>query len=426
VIPVVKANKDNGFLAMKPIGGKVNSTGGNALVLARRYWPYSSDATHRVRNLVRNLRQENWNVQLLTPRWHNNWPGKVNVEECIVHRLDHAPSNQLRQSLYRRSLSQWLDEFGQWPDWVYCDEASLDALTVSNHPLVNKRQVPVIVRFDPTELAAATADLNWQIGQSHIDACTACSAVVVSNQVAQHQLLRFGIPAQRLVSSFDWSIRSLDRSPHAIRQARQALADVNYDLSLRTLERVILVPGSLNCHWQLDMFIEAVAPLLDTHPALRVWIHGEGPLQEQLLERLQFLGHHRTVALPGMFSCLDTLLQAADLCVFPAANLGLGWLIPTCLISGIPVLAAGSSAFDSQLGHLASSFSFEAGSQSNLRDRLEQWAMTPEPLIAAARAAGQMIRQKAVMPSGGIAASFGMHPTARTATFTAPRPRPTQ
>lgn len=420
---------------MNPSAGQRSPIHGNVLLLAKRFWPFSSDSTHRLRLLCRMLREEGWSVEVLTPRWHPNWPAKVAIEECDVHRLENSPTNQLRQSLYRRSITQWLDErLAQSRDrsegksvnstkdplsWIWCDEAGLDALTVCNHPQVHQCKIPVVVRFDPFELAENSVDSTWQLSQAVIDACHAAASVVAPNPEAQLQLLRHGVASDKIVLRSDWNVRSIDRSSSAIRQARHALGAINSDLALRQQDRVLIVPGNLTAHWQLDKLIDALDPMLDNHPHLRIILHGEGPIREKLYERLQFLGHHRTVIMPGVFTCLDTLIQTADLCVFPATEIGMSWILPTCLTSGVPVLSARSPSLTWQLGPQADSIAFDANAAS-MNEAIRRWLRNPDDLAAAVRNIGQRMRSRLNNPVS-LVAQFQLHNFKQPQSFSLPR-----
>ncbi len=364
-------------------------------VVARHYWPYINDSTLRLAQTAANLRSQGVQVVVLTPRWHGSWPNRVSVEEVEVVRLENPPTNQLRQSQYRRSLSDWLDKHVDSLSCVYCDEAGLDALTVIKHRKVVQRGLPVAVRHDPFDWAvSAEAEQDRQPSQSVIDACSQSAATLVPRLSVQQNLLRFGVPARLLSVCSDWKVRSIDRSAIQCREARKTLADINSDLNVLNHHRLIVVPGELSKNWRLDPFIRAICPVLDTYSSLRVWLHGDGTDRENLYELLQFFGHHRNVIMPGMITSVSSLIQAADLCVFPSPTVGQSWFIPACLISGAACLIANSADLKWQLGHLSASLSYDFTSASELQSKLERWLNGPDELAAASRAAGQLIRRQ--------------------------------
>ena len=371
-------------------------------ILARRYWPSICDASLRLANLTKSLRWSGLKVCVGTPRWHSSWPKQVTVEEVPVSRLEHPPSNQLRQSHYRRSIATWLDQNARDYAWIYCDEPGLDALAVLRHPVVIHKKIPVVVRFDPLEISSSLPTPEpFQPSQSIIDSCAIADRVIVPHPSAQQILLRHGISPQRISVCSDWGVRAIDRTSADIRTARKALADINSDLNLRSHERLIVVPGELTPHWKLSSLIQSITPLLDRMNHVRLWLHGEGLERERLYEQLQFFGHHRTVIMPGVVTSIDTLLQAADLCLFPSSSVGLSWLVPSCLISGIPTLVARSSELNWHLGLLAAAIDFEAESSSSLLERIEHWTRSPEELTAACRSAGQLIRRQSLNTLNG-------------------------
>ena len=403
---------------MNPINHQLNASIHQVMLLTKHVWPHATDSALRLRSMCQLLRRENWDVQVVTPRWHATWPTRVRIEEVTVHRLEHPPSNQLRQSLFRRSVLDWLDHFAGQLSWIWCDDAGLDSLAVCGHGQVIRNKIPVILRYNPVELAAMTSDVaSWSPTQATVDACASASAVVVPNQTAQHQLLKLGLPSDRIIMASDWITPAIDRSTVRCRSARQAIAEINSDLTVRNQDRVVVIPSDMSKSWKLEFAIRAVVPLLDRYPHLRIWIHGDSPERERLYEYLQMQGHHRNVAMPGVFSCSDTLLQAADLCLFSAPGVGHSWLLPTCIASGIPVLVANSPDLSWHLGSTAASISFDGQSEESLRNRLEHWMVHPEEHSAAVRIAGQLVRRQSsnAVPCGGLAELFRLpvkNPTA--------------
>lgn len=364
-------------------------------VVARHYWPYISDSSLRLAQTATNLRRLGIAVSVIAPRWHSSWPNRISVEEIDVERIECPPINQLRQSQYRRNLSDWLDRHASSLSCVYCDEAGLDALTVIKHRKILQNGIPVAVRYDPLDTTlSADTDQPQQPSQSVIDSCSQSTAILVPRPSVQQSLLRFGVPA-RLISVYsDWMVRSIDRSAIQCKEARKALADINSDLMVLNHQRLIVVPGELTKSWRLDSFVRAICPLLDKYSNLKVWIHGDGGDREKLYELLQFFGHHRDVIMPGVITSITSLLQAADLCVFPSPTAGQSWLAPACLISGVPCLLAESPELKWQLGQLSASLSYESNSALSLQGKLDQWWKYPDELSAASRAAGQLIRRQ--------------------------------
>lgn len=390
---------------MTPISNDHRSAGLRIAILSRQYWPTTNDTTLRLSQLIYGLGSLSARTVVVTPRWHSTWPKRVTVEETPVDRLDGPPISQLQQAQYRRTLSDWLDANAASLSCVYVDEPGLDALAICRHRSIVEGRIPVVVRFDPLEIGAALSPTDssyelWQPTQSALDSCGHANRILVPRPSSQQMLLRFGIPAQQIKLCSDWYVRTVDRTPAHIREARKALADINSDLSLLSQQRLLVVPGSLGANWDLNSFVRSVAPALDRQSSLKVWIHGDGNEREGLYDLLQFLGHHRNVIMPGVITSISTLVQAADLLLFPSPKAGHSWLIPAAIISGVPLLVADSADLRWQLGHLSSAISYNSNSASELQWKLEQWIKDPSEISAATRCAGQLIRRQ----SGGQSA----------------------
>lgn len=373
---------------------KSDSTKGRRILfVADHYWPYTSDSTLRLKSQLRLWNEHGWRTTLITPRWHRSWASCVTVENTSVIRLEHPPSDLLSSGRYRKSVSQWLSQNLSNFDAVWCDD-SLGKAAPSVAVAARSLGKPWVVRFDPDgsdpKNSAGSlkrpSDITMQL-------CGQANAVVVSTAAAHQCLVQHGLSGRNIVRSSDWRVASLDRSSSARIAARQALGAICGDLALKAQEQLILVPGDLSERWAISLVLDAVAPLLERHPNLHLWMHGDGPGRELYYDRLKELGLHRIALMPGVFSCIEPLLQAADLCLFPAADCGKFWLLPTCLVSDIPSLMAQSVGLEPLLKEGWSTLTFRPGSYQDLHAKIESWLRKPADLIQATRQAREAIRR---------------------------------
>lgn len=229
------------------------------------------------------------------------------------------------------------------------------------------------------------------------EVCIRATRTLAPSQTAHQQLIALGVPPDRIARCSDWHVPMLDRSYTARREARRMLAEINCDLVLHPRDQLIVIPSDLSKLWNIDFAIGALWRLLDDRPGLRMWILGDGPKREKIYNELKKNGVHRIVALPGVYTSVDSLLQAADLCLFPGRGCGLRYLLPTCIASGIPSLAARSPEIASQLGpsnHGAiSDLSFEPRSDADLVRCTVQWLEQPKKIQQAAFEFQQQLRQ---------------------------------
>lgn len=363
------------------------------LVVARHYWPTTTDQTLRLRAWTEQLERQGWRASVVTPRWHASWPRRVACKEIPIFRLDAPPPSEFRSGRYGRLLASWIHRELASFTAIYCDAADSDAHAILSQ-LPNNHRVPVIVRFDPRELASATAPatrlVSWRPSPKAVDACRRASIVLVPNAMAHQQLLAAGLDPSKIHRVADVLGQVIDRSRAARQEARRILANINHDLFVRSQDEVIVCPGELSRNWGIDVLIQALGPLVEEQRSLKLWILGDSIERPRIYEALQRNGLHRLVAMPGSFTDLEQVLQVANLCVLPAPGRGLGWLLPTCLASSLPIAIADSSEARAALGEAASPLCFNAEDPVALQSWVRHWLRNPKPIaqsVAAARGA---------------------------------------
>lgn len=362
------------------------------LVVARHYWPSTTDRTLRLRAWVKQLSQQGYQPAIATPRWHTSWPSRIVCEDIAVERIDAPPTSELRSSRYGRELAAWATQQLEHTDFIYCDAADGDAYALVTQLPKNSR-TPVVVRFDPRELASAATLPRigaWRPSPKTMEACRRATAVVVPSSFAHQQLLAAGCEPSIIHRVPDAVGNKLDRSSASRTAARMSLANINHDLFVRSHDKVLVCPGELTREWGIDLLINALAPLLEEQRSVKLWILGDSTERGRIYEALQFHSLHRIVSMPGAFTDVDQVLQAADMCLFPAVGCGLGWLLPTCVASSIPVLAADSPELRAEFGPLADQICFRGNDPRELEVRVRRWIRNPkatELTVSAAREA---------------------------------------
>ncbi len=349
------------------------------LVIARQYWPITSDDTLRLKHWVDDLRDQNVEVCLLTPRWHASWPRRIVCDDVLVERIDYPPTHTLRHGRYQRQIGNWIARNQVGFDLIYCDAPDLEAAAILNHR-ANDQGPPLIVRYD-SQTADGSSTWTGVSGRT-LDVCRRAALVLAADATSHQQLLAAGLPPDLIARARQVQGSRFDRNPESRRQARQVLCEINHDLFATSQDRVLICPGELSQSWGIELLIRALAPLIETHRSLRVWIMGDSRLRPKYYEALRHEGLHRAVAMPGIFTDMQSVFQAADLCVFPAARVGLGWLLPTCIASSVPTLVCDSVEARQMLGPEASDLSFAANSPHALRERVANWLVHPSAVQA--------------------------------------------
>lgn len=356
------------------------------LVVTRRFWPSSSDSTQRLMSWTSSLQSRGVHVSVLTARWHSSWSTRVDFREMPVHRLEFAPTNPMRAARYSRSLADWVSKHSENYDLVYCDSAEVEANVILTQ-VAGLHRPPVIVRFDPLELSDGY-DPQWQPGTKTLDALRRASLIVAPRADAYQRLRAIGIQESKIETLSD-VVSPVSRTDLARAAARNAVADINHDLFVRSTDRVVVCPLELTRKAGVELLIRAIGPLVQDHRALRVWLLGDSAERSRLYDQLRYNGWHNLVAMPGAFEDLDEVLRVADLCVVPARGHGLGWVLPKCAASSLPFLTPDSPELRSVVNcDVNGPLTFRENDVESLRNKLSQWLNSPLPFrnaIASAR-----------------------------------------
>ena len=86
--------------------------------------------------------------------------------------------------------------------------------------------------------------------------------------------------------------------------------------------------------------LDALPPLVQLYPRLRVLVFGQGPEEQALRHRILEAGLGDRVLLVGFRSDLDRILPCLDLLVHPATMEGLGVSLLQAASAGVPILAS--------------------------------------------------------------------------------------
>jgi glycosyltransferase involved in cell wall biosynthesis len=364
------------------------------LIVARRFWPSSSDSAQRLMSWTNSLQARGACLSIISARWHSSWSTRIDFREMPVHRLEYAPTNPMRAARYARGLADWVAKNCSNFDLIYCDAADLEAQTILTH-VASLNRPPVIVRFDPLELADGI-DPRWQPGAKTLDACRRASIVIAPRADAYQRLRAIGIAESKIERISD-TCPPINRAEMARAAARNAVADINHDLFVRSTDRVVVCPLELTRHAGVELLIRAIGPLVQDHRALRVWLLGDSAERSRFYDQLRYQGWHNLIAMPGAFEDLDEVLRVADLCIAPARGHGLSWLIPKCVASSLPFLTADGPELRSVIdSEPANTLSFRDGDVESLRDKIIQWLNSPQTFRQAiARTREQQVSQPA-------------------------------
>lgn len=345
-----------------------------ALFFTRHFWPTISDETLRVQRLARIALAAGIDTSIVTPRWKKEWPRKIVCDDLAVERIKDPPSGSSRPAKYARSILKTLDEARDHYDFIYCDSPDLEASTLLSRK--RDRRPPVVVRVGTTDFTGPGR--QWKSNSLQVDVCRKADLVVAATASAHQRLLSIGIMNDRILRMPIPVGCTFTRSAKNRTRARKTLSEINHDLFAQSTDRVILCPGELRSEWKILFLFRSLIPLLEDQRSLRLWVLGDGPDRGRIYDTLRHEGLHHVVMMPGVFTDLECLFQAADLCVFPAEDLALGWLVPTCISSQLPFFCASSNDAKSLVGPNATECLFPTDDTQQLEQKLTNWFANPK------------------------------------------------
>ncbi|MCH7846873.1 MAG: glycosyltransferase family 4 protein [Planctomycetes bacterium] len=156
---------------------------------------------------------------------------------------------------------------------------------------------------------------------------------------------------------------------HSPQAMRTELGLAEDDFVLGTIARLAELKGH-------DDLLDALSPMMHTHPNIKLLWVGDGWWRDRLMKRIQRLGLESQVVLTGLVEPqrIPACLGAMNVLVHPSYREGLPRAVPQALLSGVPTIVydvdgANEVCIDGEVGRLV-----PPGDLTALRDAV-QWMM---------------------------------------------------
>ncbi len=345
------------------------------LFVARRFWPMANDEIWRLLDVGELLTNDGFHVEYLSAQWHSAWPQEIILRDFKVHRLGPSPTNPLRSRRFTRSVCEWINQSGREFDFIVINADEEEALSLTT--LFGSNGPQVIVRFDATNCQLSRWDRRR--AQSQLVAQQA-SAAIVSDDHVLRQLVSNNIAADRLIKIADTSTSQYPRCEASRAAARRALASINYELFLRGDDFLMLCMTDMHKSSNLEFLLRSIGPVAEARRNMRLWLIGDGPERLKLYELIRREGWRGDMIMPGTFEDPELLMSAADLCLLPGMGQGLGWILPTALKIGLPVIACDGPNVREVLHVHHCPILYESGDSLALRRKVEEASVNPTKL----------------------------------------------
>ncbi len=167
-------------------------------------------------------------------------------------------------------------------------------------------------------------------------------------------------------------------------------AGIRKQFAIPSATKVLINVGRLIPFKDQGRLLEAMTELQRDDYQVELWLVGDGPLEEELKLRARTLGINKSVRFLGFRPDVSSLLQAADIFVFPSYNEGFGLAILEAMACGLPIVASRARAIPELVLHQQTGLLVAPGDSRGLADAVKRLLDNP----AFGRQLGALGRQR--------------------------------
>jgi glycosyltransferase involved in cell wall biosynthesis len=329
-------------------------------------------------------------VTLLTARWEESWPARLELYRVPVVRLPQPRRRVWGTARYMFALRQWLRRERQHYDLVYVSMLKHDAYAAL---CAVGRRAPVVLR---AEGAGQTGDVAWQhsglIGRMIRRRTRRAAALVAPSPHIAEELRGAGYPSARIREIPNGVPIAAPLDNPQRRAARDALSLAHTALYVPPGSPLAVYTGRLHPGKGLEDLLVAWSKVLALWPEGRLWLAGNGPLRGVLAAQINRLGLAGSVVLAGVFQQVDELLAAADLFVLPSYEEGMSLALLEAMAAGLPIVATDIAGNRVLVEHGCQGLLVPPGQPESLAAAMLR--ILDEPIVA--EGLGQAARQKVI------------------------------
>jgi glycosyltransferase involved in cell wall biosynthesis len=211
--------------------------------------------------------------------------------------------------------------------------------------------------------------------------------VVTDNYATENAVIAFGVTPEK-VCRIPWGPAGFNRS-----------GDINRaDWGVSDDSLVVLYPRSLEPHYQPEIFIEALAAVVKTHPNTVAVIVESGSLVAALKSDIVARGlePHVVWQSPVSAASFPSLVAAADVVVVSPLTDGTSVTVMDAMAQGTPVVSSLTNGSAEWVIDGITGWSFPVGNARALAVALSRvWNATPENRATVVANAGRLVAEKA-------------------------------
>lgn len=309
------------------------------VLITRRFWPLVGGAEMVMANLAVEFRDLGCETQILTAKWESQWPNEIIHRDIPVSRLSNPRQRAWGTYKYMHALAKWLKTNKDSYDAILVSMLKHDAyVAVRIGQQLGKR---VVLRV---EGSGETGDCNWhanaRFGMKIRRRCMLSDHVVGPSEATMDELAEAGFDSSR-TTHIPNGVGIPEKGTSQTRsEARQIIAEANYDLKTAESSRIVIFTGRLDKKKGLVELIRCWPRVLEKWSDSQLWLIGEGPDRDLLYQEIKDFEVRSSVFMPGAFDDVTDLLTAANLFVLPSYTEGLSLSLLEAMAHQIPVIAS--------------------------------------------------------------------------------------
>lgn len=338
------------------------------VIVTRKFWPMTDDASHRLFQLIDALRGCGVDIHVLTARWHPSWPEHATLRGAKVTRILPPPRTNWNEGHFQKNVVAWLSQHAETYDSIYVDRA--DGLASAITARGGKWHKTIIGRFSNDNDTHGIPKGQFFGAQAAADACRRCDRIIAPTASAHRILVSQGIEPHRIERIPDWVEHRAEKSQEARAAAATALFQVSSDFVIPSRTDLIVHYGTAETK-ELLTVTQALCDLLDQGASVRLWILGSGASQVEIHDAVKDRGWHREILQFDGFDNLDEIASVADLAIVANPSVAFQYSAQLFLQSDIPVVVADGPDTKSWLGDGQSVKSYSDAKE--LLSLLQQW-----------------------------------------------------
>lgn len=335
------------------------------VMVARRFWPLAGGTERAIANLAAELVVRGAQVTLLTPKWEESWPDRIDYRGVTVLRLARVGRGFLGPHRWLKNLSRFLRQNAERFDAAYvCGLRDESRVTLKK---MQRRGVVVVLR---AESSGPTGDCLWQLesraGRSIKRQALRADGFVGATEIAHRELIAAGFPRDRIRRILGGVPVPDPLDTVGKQTARWALESVNTLLHCPPATPVAVYTGSLAERNDSATAIDAWRQIVRRWPNARLWLIGPDANQSALNRQIDAAGLLGRVVIPGVFADVTELLGAADVAMIGPEQGNSPLLLLEAMAAGLPAVATDTPEHRYLADHGPCSRIFPSGDATSL------------------------------------------------------------